>query len=61
MIKDRVTIRIVLHDGFVVRINGEVANKEALEEHLGGVNVPIDQLVFKSQEYKGCDESLQEE
>lgn len=61
MIKDKVTIRIVLHDGFVVRINGEVANREEFETHLGGVNAPIDQLVFKSQEYKGCDESLQDE
>lgn len=60
MIKDKVTIRIVLHDGFVVRINGEIANREELEKHLGAVNEPIDQLVFQSQEYKGCEEYLPE-
>lgn len=60
MIKDRVTIRIVLHDGFVVRINGEVANREEFERRLGNLKEPIDQLVFQSQEYKGCDEFLPE-
>lgn len=61
MIKDKVTIRIVLHDGFVVRVNGEIANKEEFERKLGNPSDPIDQVVFQSQEYKGCDEYLQEE
>lgn len=60
MIKDRVTIRIVLSDGFVIRINGEIANKEEFERHLGGINEPVDQLVFYNQEYKGCEEYLPE-
>lgn len=60
MIKDKVTIRIVLSDGFVIRINGEIANKEEVERHIGGINEPVDQLVFYNQEYKGCEEYLPE-
>lgn len=61
MIKDKVTVRVVLSDGFVVRINGEVANKEALERRLGTMSEPVDQLIFRDKEYDRCGKSLPDE
>ena len=40
--------------------NERIAKCKMFEKHIGGVEEPIDQLVFQSQEYKGCEEYFPE-